>query len=262
MKKFNFTEEGIADIIKMYTIDNIGTPTIGLKYGSGKEVINKLLKKHGVDVSKNKNVFLGGKTASTKRYREKENNKTRAILYEKFYAEENKESIKKRQSEYRKNNKEKLSEKGKKYYNENKDKIKERQEKYKSRRNLLHRNKILTDPLYKLKCNIRGLISQTFMNYSKNTKTAIILGCSFIEFKLYLEYKFEPWMSWDNFGNPKDGIYELNKTWDLDHIIPISSAITENDVIKLNHYSNYQPLCSYTNRWVKGNGIPNTQIKL
>ena len=70
------------------------------------------------------------------------------------------------------------------------------------------------------------------------------------DFKKYLESKFEPWMSWDNYGL-YNGIG--NYGWDLDHIIPISSAITENDVIKLNHYTNLQPLCSFINRNVKKN---------
>jgi hypothetical protein len=35
--------------------------------------------------------------------------------------------------------------------------------------------------------------------------------------------------------------------WELDHKMPISSAQTEEDIIRLNHYSNYQPL------WKKDN---------
>ena len=60
---------------------------------------------------------------------------------------------------------------------------------------------------------------------------------------------------WENYVNPKDGIYELNKTWDIDHIIPLSSAKNENELIKLNHYTNLQPLCSYTNRFIKKDTI-------
>ena len=60
-------------------------------------------------------------------------------------------------------------------------------------------------------------------------------------------------MNWSNKGNPKDGVYEPNKTWDIDHIIPSSNAETEDDVYKLNHYSNYQPLCTYYNRFIKRN---------
>ena len=62
-------------------------------------------------------------------------------------------------------------------------------------------------------------------------------------------------MTWDNYGNPKDGIFELNKTWDIDHIKPVSSGLAENEVIELNHYTNLKPLCSYTNRWIKRNFI-------
>ena len=57
-------------------------------------------------------------------------------------------------------------------------------------------------------------------------------------------------MSWSNYG-----LYngEKNFGWDIDHIIPLSIANTEEEVIKLNHYTNLQPLCSYINRVVKKN---------
>lgn len=63
-----------------------------------------------------------------------------------------------------------------------------------------------------------------------------------------MESKFEPWMNWNNYG-----LYngELNYGWDIDHIVPISSANTEEEIIKLNHYTNLQPLCSKTNRYIK-----------
>ena len=60
-------------------------------------------------------------------------------------------------------------------------------------------------------------------------------------------------MNWENYGNPKDGIFEPNKTWDIDHIKPLSSFTTEQELLELNHYTNLQPLCSYENRWVKSN---------
>ena len=63
-----------------------------------------------------------------------------------------------------------------------------------------------------------------------------------------LNLSWEDWMNWDNYG-----IYngEENCGWDLDHIIPLSSAKCEEDIIRLNHHSNIQPLCSYVNRHVK-----------
>ena len=57
-------------------------------------------------------------------------------------------------------------------------------------------------------------------------------------------------MTWEN-----KGLYngELNYGWDIDHIIPVSSGKTEDDMIKLNHYTNLQPLCSKINRDIKRN---------
>lgn len=148
-----------------------------------------------------------------------------------LYYLENKEIIKNIQKNYRENNKEYLSIKGreysKKYYNKNKNNI-----------------------LFRLKNNCRCMIGNSLRlnGYAKESKTEIILGCSFDDFKIYLESKFETWMSWDNYGKYNG---ELNYGWDIDHIIPLNSAETEEEIIKLNHYSNLQPLCSYTNRYIK-----------
>lgn len=49
------------------------------------------------------------------------------------------------------------------------------------------------------------------------------------------------------------GFGELSHGWDIDHIIPSSIAISEEDIVKLNHFSNLQPLCSKINRDVKIN---------
>lgn len=107
-----------------------------------------------------------------------------------------------------------------------------------------------SDLLFYITCKTRTLIKNSLKRCftPKSKKTSDILGCSFEEFKLYLESKFEPWMTWDNYG-----LYngELNYGWDIDHIIPLSSALSEEDVIKLNHYTNLQPLCGYTNRYIK-----------
>jgi hypothetical protein len=55
-------------------------------------------------------------------------------------------------------------------------------------------------------------------------------------------------MSWNNYG-----LYngELNYGWDIDHIVHMITAFNEEEVIKLNYFSNLQPLCSYINRVVK-----------
>ena len=55
-------------------------------------------------------------------------------------------------------------------------------------------------------------------------------------------------MTWDN-----KGLYNgvLNYGWDIDHKIPLSSANSEEDLYRLNHFTNLQPLCSKVNRDIK-----------
>jgi len=60
-------------------------------------------------------------------------------------------------------------------------------------------------------------------------------------------------MSWKNYGNWNGIPKTINTAWDIDHIIPLDSAKTPEDVIMLSHYTNLRPLCSYTNRHLKRN---------
>ena len=57
-------------------------------------------------------------------------------------------------------------------------------------------------------------------------------------------------MNWKNYGKYNG---EKNFGWDLDHIIPTASAKTVEELESLNHYSNFQPLCSLMNRVIKRN---------
>ena len=109
------------------------------------------------------------------------------------------------------------------------------------------------DPVFRLYDNIGCSIRNSFKNcingkFSKSKRTQDILGCSLYEFYQFIESKQEEWMNSDNYG-----LYngEFNYGWDLDHIIPLSSAKTEEDIYKLNHYTNFQPLCSKINRDIK-----------
>ena len=115
---------------------------------------------------------------------------------------------------------------------------------------LQKKERLKTDKLYKLTSNIKCLIRNSIKGkgFTKKTKTYKILGCTYKEFKTHIESQWEEWMCWDNHGSyngkEKDG-------WDFDHIIPLSSVNTEKEIIKLNHYTNFQPLCSHINRYVK-----------
>jgi hypothetical protein len=59
-------------------------------------------------------------------------------------------------------------------------------------------------------------------------------------------------MTWEN-----RGLYngELNYGWDIDHVIPLSSVETEDEIVNLNHYTNLQPLCSKIYRDIKRDKI-------
>lgn len=165
-----------------------------------------------------------------------------------------KECFNKRRNEIRKLNPEKASVYSKKYYKNNKELCKLKRRNKRKDRNEKDRIRRATDSIFKLKLNIKVLIGQSIKRkgFGKKGKTIDILGCTYEEFKNHMESKFENWMNWSN-----SGFYngEYNYGWDIDHIIPISSAKTEEDVIKLNHYSNLQPLCSKINREIKKNKI-------
>lgn len=157
----------------------------------------------------------------------------------KIYYNGNKEKRSLQNKEYRINNKIILRKKSAEYSEANKDK----------RRNY-EKVKKQTDSNYKLKAVIRTSVSRSIrkLGFSKHEKTRNILECSFEYFKAHIESKFEPWMNWDNYG--KFNGYP-NHGWDIDHVLPLSSAKTEKDILKLNHYTNLQPLCSYINRIIK-----------
>lgn len=110
-------------------------------------------------------------------------------------------------------------------------------------------NREKTDELYKLRRGILRSIRKALLymkhEFRNDSKLKDILGCSFKDFKIHLESQFEPWMTWDN-----RGLYNglPNYGWDIDHIIPKASAKTKEDIIKLNHYTNLRPRCSYLNR--------------
>lgn len=169
--------------------------------------------------------------------------------YWKDYSIENKTKLLKKSKDYYSNNKEKEKLRNAKYYKNNKKKVKIRHKKY---HETYQKNRSKKDVLFKMSQNIRNLIRNSIntTGAKKKTKTSQILGCSFADFKTYLESKFEPWMNWENHGKYNG---EPNYGWDLDHIIPSASANSEEEIIKLNHHTNFQPLCSYINRYIKRN---------
>jgi hypothetical protein len=88
--------------------------------------------------------------------------------------------------------------------------------------------------MFALKVRLRNLIRNSFrrQGYKKfNTSTEKIVGMNYGDFKQYLQSRFVDGMSWENRGD-----------WHIDHIIPLSSAKSEKELIRLCHYTNLQPL--------------------
>jgi hypothetical protein len=198
------------------------------KYGLGSQCKN-CIKKYK-DNNKNKI-----KETSKLYYK---NNREKILQYSKSYILKNREKIK----IYKEKNKEKIKETSKIYKEKNKEKILKYRREYES-------IKKKENTTYKFKHNVRTLIGGCFKrnnnDYKKNAKTEQILGCTIEEFRSYISLQFKTGMSFENHGE-----------WHLDHIYPISLATTEEEVIKLNHYSNFQPLWAKDNL-IKGNKIVN-----
>ena len=164
----------------------------------------------------------------------------------KEYYQANKERIKEQIKEYYQANKERKKEYNKEHYHANKEQIKECHKKYyqdnkeKINKKTLEYQKVkrLKDPLYKMKGNLRTRTSIAFRNkgYNKNSKTQEMLGVNWEVCKANIERQFTKGMSWENQGD-----------WHIDHIIPLSSANTEQELKKLCHYSNLQPLWAVDN---------------
>lgn len=194
----------------------------------------------------------------TKQKIERENNPEKYKLKNQEKYIKNKDSIRISQTKYYLNNIEEIKRYKQAWQKENSERLRVKSKNYRDQNKIdLNRKQYLrkkerlkTDPMFKFKANIRSLIFNGFyrFGFKKQSNSFNILGCSFDYFKSYIESKFEPWMNWEN-----RGLYNgtENYGWDLDHIIPISTAKTEEDIIRLNHYTNLQPLCSYTNRVIK-----------
>jgi hypothetical protein len=108
----------------------------------------------------------------------------------------------------------------------------------KQRRNEQLRERRKSDPLFKMRLNIRTRIYVVFKRNGmvKTKKTFDILGCDFQVAREWLESQFSEGMTWDNIGQ-----------WHIDHKKPLALAQTEAELIELCHYKNLQPLWALDN---------------
>ena len=199
-----------------------------------------------------------------RKYQEDNKEKLKVVRAE-FY-EKNKEVLKERNKKYEKKSQEFYIKKNKEYYAKNKERILLQKKEYNKNnrdkiktykqsvitRTLEHiRNRKKVDILFKLRCKMSGHITRHVRNINiiKRERTIKIIGITYQGLKEHLESQWEPWMNWDNHGKYKKDTFDYG--WDIDHIIPTSTATTIEEIYKLNHYTNLKPLCSKVNRDIK-----------
>ena len=174
----------------------------------------------------------------------RKNNKELVKKYSKKYRDKNKKNIK----EYREKNKEAIVEYYKKYYQKNKE-IKKKYLKKWRKENKKFINTYITkwqkekrknDVNFKLKTNLRRRMNEVLRRNKNKKRTIEFLDCSIDELWKYLESKFKPGMTKENYG-----LYG----WHIDHKIPCAAFDFRCPVQQLAcfHYSNLQPL------WAKDN---------
>ena len=160
----------------------------------------------------------------------------------------------------RNNKKDEIKEYRKKYYIENKDKIlrknklnrklsngqwdknkwsrlknnKEKYTKYLENKRNYKKNRLKSDIIFKLKERLRNRTYYALKskNFNKSIKFNKYIGCTLDVLFNHLENKFYSNINWDNYGS----------VWVVDHIVPLGSAKTEQELYELCKYTNLQPL--------------------
>jgi hypothetical protein len=142
-------------------------------------------------------------------------------------------------------NKEKKIQSVYKWRNENRDRFNSYTREYK-------KTKRAKDPFFKLRQTLSNRTTTAFKlkNWSKYSKTQEMLGADYKTVVKHIESRFKKGMTWGNQGE-----------WHIDHIIPLASAKTEQQLIELCHYTNLQPLWAEENM-SKGNKIIACRINL
>lgn len=153
-------------------------------------------------------------------------------VYHQEYYKEHKEEYDKRSNEWRKNNKERVAELASLSFKRNREKS------YKYKKEYYNKHK--DDIIYKLVYRVRNRTKNAIRakKFYKNFKYPDYIGCSREELKLHIEKQFTEGMTWEKFFSG-----EIH----IDHIIPIGKAESPEEVFKLSHYTNLQPL------WAKDN---------
>ena len=199
-----------------------------------------------VKKSKQKHYLKNKEKYSNLNKKWKEKNPEYMTTYSKDYYIKHKEMLIERSKNYYETNKGEFLEKCKEYVKNNFEKTFDYQKKYRENnkeklqnyRYFYNKNRRETDIIFNLKINISHRVREFLKvkNIRKKNKTFEIVGCSPQFLKEHLEKQFVNGMTWEN-----------RSEWHIDHKIPLSSAKTEEELYKLCHYTNLQPLWAEEN---------------
>ncbi len=185
---------------------------------------------------------------------------------------ENKEEILVKVKSYQESNAEKISAQKKVYYQANREEIISKQVKYRAKSLRQYYQNYKNNPEYKIRKRLSFSIARTLKKNggSKNGNSILkFLPYSIQELKEHLETQFEPWMTWDNWGNYSKETWDDNDistwTWQIDHVIPHSdfqySSMEDEEFKKCWSLENLRPLSSKTNNFDGVNKIRHKGIK-
>lgn len=171
------------------------------------------------------------------------NNKQKMTEYRRRYAANNAERLKAYLAQYYINNKEHLNELSKKDYIENKNKYNELSKAYYhakksikpklTQEQLEARNNL---NLIKKRLRQRVLNLLKIKNWDKTKSLYEYIGCSQEQLVSHIESQFEQGMSWSN-----------RSEWHIDHIMPLSTAKTVDELYVLCFYLNLKPIWAVDN---------------
>jgi hypothetical protein len=176
-------------------------------------------------------------------------NKDKALANQKKLYQANKEARKEYVKEHFKNNIDTYRKYSKKYCTRDKHK-----------RIAYFTRKLKEDPLFACKVKLSRSISNSAKRAHqqlpfkttygiKQSDLEKVIGCTVEQFVNYFDSLFQPGMYWSNHG-----------TWHIDHIKPVATANSIEEVERLNHYTNLQPLWARDNI-VKGSIFEGVRVR-
>lgn len=159
-------------------------------------------------------------------------NKERNRITDKLWENKNKEKRKIQKHISYLETKDHKSQYQREYRAKYKEKVNANKRKY---RKTYTKQRLKNDINFRIYTNIRARIRTVLKQNKKQHRTIDLIGCTIAELKQYLESKWQPGMTWENWSHTG---------WHIDHIKPLASFnFSDPEQAKLaNHYTNLQPL--------------------